>query len=810
MDWVVRDFRYGFRSLAQEPSFALLAIAALGLGIGSATTIFSVVQNVLLDPFPYTNAERVVSFYIHDVTRHDPGGRSGFQSPEFLDYQEQNHVFEEVIGGSSQDVLYSNGEGTEQLSGAYTTPNMFRFLGVPALMGRSLTEEDGKPGAPPVVVLSYKAWVTRFNQDRSIIGRTLVLNNSSFTVVGVMPPRFTKLGADLYQSSALSRSDPQTRDRYYFLQARLKRGISLKQAEADLTVVAHNLAKKYPKNYPKNFTVQVQTWIDQLVGQFRKTLYTLVAAVFLLLLIACANVANMLLARATVREKEMAIRGAIGASRSRLVCQLLIESLLLAGAGAAAGCVLAYVGIKALVAVIPEDSIPHEAVIHMNMPALLFSLGVAVLTAFLFGLVPAFQTAKTDIVGALKDSGRGVSGGFRRGKLRASLVIVEVALSFVLLTGAGLLMRTLVALQTVDLGLNPENILVARLPLPRGQYNTAAAKQRFFRPLLERLHNLPGVVAATETSTLPPYGGIGSDIEIPGKVHGEKWRAIYQLCSEGYFPTLGLRVLRGRALSETDVNSARKVAVINQTLAKKYFGSADPLGGQVEITMLKDMPKADVALPVFEIIGVVADARNQGIRDAPLPELFIPYTVTGNFERGILVRTSKDPLAMLNAVRHEIWSVDRNVALTLTGSLKNYLKQFSYSGPRFALILIAVFAAVGLVLVSLGVYSVIAYTVSRQTNEIGIRMALGARESNVFRMVLGMGLRLIVTGAIVGSAASFAVTRLLESQLWGVSPYDPLTLICVLAVVAIVGLVACFFPAKRATRIDPMLALRHE
>jgi predicted permease len=744
------------------------------------------------------------------VARPNPGGNSSFRPAEFLDYQEQNHVFEDVIGGSSQDVLYSNGEGTEQLSGAYVTPNMFRFLGVPALLGRTLTEDDGKPGAAPVFVMSYKAWTTRFNQDRSILGRTYTFNNTPATLVGIMPLRFTKLGADIYQSSALSRGDPQTRDRFYFLQARLKPGVTLRQAEADLTVVAKNLAKKYPKNYPKNFTVQVETWLNQLVGQFRKTLYTLVAAVFLLLLIACANVANMLLARATVREKEMAIRGAIGASRSRLIWQLLIESLLLAGGGAVAGCLLAYAGIKALAAVIPEDAIPREAVIHMNMLALLFSLGLAVFTVLLFGLVPAFQTAKTDIVGALKDSGRGVTGGFRRGRLRGTLVVVEVALSFVLLTGAGLLMRTFVALQTVDLGLNPDNILVARLPLPRGQYTTAAAKQRFFRALLGRLHNLPGVVAATETSTLPPYGGIGSDIEIPGKVHGEKWNAIYQLCSEGYFPTLDLHILRGRVLSAEDVNFVRKVAVVNQTFAKKYFGREDPLGAQVEITMLKNMPSPDLTVPIFQIVGIVADAKNQGIRDAPLPEMFIPYTVTGTFERGILVRTSKDPLGMLNAVRHEIWSVDRNVALTLTGSLKNYLKQFSYSGPRFAMILIAVFAGVGLVLVSLGVYSVIAYTVSRQTNEIGIRMALGARESNVFRMVLGTGLRLIVAGAIAGSLASIAVTRLLQSQLWGVSPYDPLTLVCVVAVIAAVGLIACFFPARRATRVDPMLALRHE
>jgi putative ABC transport system permease protein len=387
---------------------------------------------------------------------------------------------------------------------------------------------------------------------------------------------------------------------------------------------------------------------------------------------------------------------------------------------------------------------------------------------------------------------------------------VEVTLSLVLLAGAGLLMRSFVALQEVDLGLNPNNILVARLPLPRGQYKTAAAKQHFFSQLLARLYALPGVVAATATSTLPPYGGIPSDIDIPGKTHSEKWDAIYQLCSEGYFPTLGIRLLRGRTLSEVEVNGARKVAVINQTLAKKYFGDDDPLGQQIKINMLGTLPDSPVSNPLFEIIGVVADVKNQGIKDPPRPEMFIPYTVTGAFERGILVRTSGNPLLMLNSVRHEIWAVDRNVALTLTGSLIDYLKSFSYSEPRFSLILLGVFAGVGLVLVTIGVYSVIAYTVSRQTHEIGIRMALGARRSDVLMMVLQMGLRLVGSGTVAGLVLSIAASRVLTNQLWGVSAHDPLTLASVVAVVLVAGLAACYFPARRATRIDPMVALRHE
>jgi predicted permease len=388
--------------------------------------------------------------------------------------------------------------------------------------------------------------------------------------------------------------------------------------------------------------------------------------------------------------------------------------------------------------------------------------------------------------------------------------LIEVALSLVLLTGAGLLMRSFVALLQVDLGLNPDNVLVARLPFPRGQYKTAEAKRQFFRPLLQRLSALPGVVAATETSTLPPYGGIRTEVEIPGKTHPEKWEAIFQLCSEGYFPTLGIQLLRGRPLSEAEVNDARKVAVVNQTLVKKFFGKEDPIGRRIKLSMLETEVDPPVKDPVFEIIGVVADARNNGIQDPPRPELFVPYTITGAFQRGILVRTSKDPLTMLNAVRREIWALDRNVALTLTGSLNDYLKSFSYAEPRFSLILLSVFASLGLVLVLIGVYSVIAYTVSRQTHEIGIRMALGAGSTDVLRMVLWMGARLLGMGLAVGLVASFAVARLIASQLWGVSPYDPVTLCAVVTIVAVTGLAACYFPARRATRVDPMVALRYQ
>ncbi len=808
MRWIFKDIVHGLRGLANQPGFALVAILTLALGIGSATTIFSAIQNILLDPFPYTDAHRVVAVQIHDNTSSRPGGRTYYPPAEFLDYQEQSHVFEEVIGGTQDDALYDSGQGMEQFIGGYVTPNTFRFLGVPALLGRGIAADDGKPGAPPVFVMAYKLWVKRFHRDTSIVGRTFVLNGTPTTLVGIMPQRFTKLGADLWMVRSIDRGAGS--DDYWNFQAKLKPGVSTRQAQADIEVIARHLAQVYPKNYPKNFSVQIVSWVDSLVGQFRTTLYTIAAAVALLLLIACGNVANMLLARATSREKEMAIRSSLGASRPRLIGQLLIESLLLALAAAVVGCLFSYAGIKGLVALIPDGLIPREAQIRLNVPVLLFSLATAVVTAVLFGLAPALQTARKDLVEPLKDSGKGVSGGFRRGRLRNALVVLEVALSLVLLSGAGLLMRSFIRLQQVDLGFNPDNILFARLPFPRGQYKTAAEKQRFYRQLLARLQAMPGVLAATETTTVPPFGGIRSDIDIVGKTHTEKWQAMFSLCSEGYFQTLQLRTLRGRTLSEVDVASTRRVAVVNQTLVSKYFGNEDPVGRLVKVKMLENSPDSAVKEPVFEIIGVIADVRNQGLREPATPEVLVPYAITGAFDRSILVRTSGPPAKMIEPVRREIWAVDRNIALSFAGGLSDYMMQFMYAEPRFSVILLGVFAGVGLLLVALGVFSVIAYTVSRQTHEIGIRMALGAGRPDVLRMVLWMGLQLLGLGVGVGLLASFGVTRVVANQLWGVSPRDPATLAVVVAVVVIAGLAACYFPARRATRVDPLIALRYE
>jgi len=814
METLGQDVRYALRNLRKTPGFAVIAVLTLALGIGASTAIFSVIDNILMEPFPYPDAQHYFSVLIHDKERSEPGGRAGYTGPEFLEYVEQNHVFDRVIANDQTDVLYRSGEGTQRFDGNYVTPGTFEFLGMPALLGRVLQPADYEPGAPPVFVLRYKTWVKSFGSDPAIVNKTFVLNGVSRTLVGIMPPRFGWGDADMWIPAKPTRAAggnvvAGAFQQRWFLLGHLKPGITVKEAEADFTVIAKRLATVYPTEYPKKFTVQMDSLTNLVVGRFKTTLFIVLAAVGLLLLIGCGNVANLLLARATTREKEFAIRSALGANRWRLVRQLLVESLLLATGGAAVGALLAWGGLKFLVALMPQEIIPAEAVIRLNTPVLAFTLGVAVLTALVFGLVPALKAARKDINDPLRDSGKGISGGFRHGRLRDAVVVLEVGLSLTLLVAAGLLMRSFVAIRDVKLGLQPDHILVARLPLPVDRYKTADQVAGFYRPLLQRLKALPGVLEATETSTLPPYGGIPSDIEIPGKTHAEKWNAMFQLVSEGYFPVLKIQFVDGRSFTEAEVSGARKLAVVNQTFVKKYLGSENPIGRQVRIAQLAEFDDA-VKDPMFEIIGLVADAKNRGLQDPPEPEIWVPFTVTGSAFRGILVRTAKEPMTMMNAVQHEIWATDANVAVTLTGTLEGYISQFSYAGPRFGFFLMTIFGAIGLLLVTIGVYSVLAYTTARRTHEIGIRMALGAEGSDVQGMVIRMGLRLVGIGVAIGLIVSVAIGRVIATQLWGVSAYDPWTLVCVPALLLVTGIVACWLPARRAASVDPLVALRYE
>jgi putative ABC transport system permease protein len=808
-----RDLRYGVRTLFKDRRFALLAIFALALGIGASTVVFSVVYDGLLNPFPYKDANGISIFQIHDVERAGNQGRGAFSFPEFLDYREQNHVFTDMVGTAYTDVLYSSNGGAQQLQGAYVTTNTFPFLGVMPLLGRWITDDDGKPGAPPVLVMSFSFWEEQFNGDPKVLGTALTLNGESRTLVGVMPPRFRYFGARVYFPLSLSRNAADARDqynrpRYLVGEERRKPGVTLQAAAADIHVIARRLAKVYPNDYPKRFTIWTDSLASDVVGDSKHILYVLLASVGMLLLIACSNVANLLLARATIREKEIAVRASLGASQGRLVRQLLVESFVLAVAGGAFGCLFAYGGIRMVAAVIPA-MLPGEAVIELNRVVLMFAIGVTVLTTLGCGLAPAIHSMRANLNKRLTGSGKGASGGFRHGKLRAGLVIVEVALSIVLLAGAGLMTRTLYALMHVNLGFDASNVMAAQITFPKGSYTTVQERKAFFQQTLARITALPGVVAAAETISLPPYDAGRSEVTVPGKTHSEAWNTMFDTCSEGYFSTLRIPLLRGRLLSEFDVDSGRFVAVVNQTFVRNYFANDDPIGHQFKFNVFDQVAQTPHDA-YFEIVGVVADIKNQGLQAPPMPQAYIPYTVTAYANRAILVRTAVDPLSLLNSVRTEIWAVDRNVAFSEAGTLTAFLQRYSYAQPEFGLVSLGAFAGIGLLLAAIGVFSVMAYAVSLQTHEIGIRMALGAQRADILRMVLSKGLALVIAGILIGLATSFVANRLLSSELWGVSASDPWTFSAVVAVVVAVGAAACLLPARRATRVDPLIALRYE
>jgi putative ABC transport system permease protein len=808
MEFLLQDVRYALRGLRKEPGFTALAVITLALGIGGATTMFSVIQNVLLDPFPYVDAQHVVMPQVRDAKSSSNTGRASFRPREFLEFAAQKQVFSDVIGSAGETILYTTREGTERLTGTLCSGNMFQFLGVPALLGRTLSPDDAKPGAPPVFVIRYNSWLTRFNADPAILGQSFVLNGAPHTLVGIMPPRFTKAEGEFYLAAAIDPADAAVRDKPFRFQARLQPGVTPAQAEAALDIFAHHRAQVHPEDYPRNFSIRVVSWVDNIVRDFRQTLYTLAAAVGLLLFIACANVANLLLARASTREKEMAVRAALGAGRARIVRQLLVESFVLPLLGMLLGCIFARYGIPTLAALIPERAIPDETDLRLNVPALLFSLGAAATTALAFGLVPAMQAGRTNLIEALKDSSQGASGGFRRGKFRSALVITEVALALVLLSGAGLLMRSFAKIQAQEPGIDTGHLLYVPLTLPRGPYDTTVAKQKFFGALLPRLETLPGVVAVGTGTSLLPMRSLDSPVEIRGQATAEARHARYDLCSENYFSTLGVHRLRGRLLDAAEIDAARPVAVVNETFARNFFGATDPIGRQVRLPRV--LPPTSDNDAWFQIVGVVADFKNDGVVSPPAPEIFVPYTVTAAGDRAIFVRTAGEPLAMLATVRREIWAADRNVALTESDGVAHYLARHAYAAPRFTLVVLGTFAGVGLVLVALGIFSVMAYVVAQQTRDFGVRMALGASSGDVLRMVFSTGFVLIGAGIVVGVTVSLAVTRVLANQLWQVSPHDFATLAGAVGIIALTGLAGCFFPARRATRVDPLVALRRE
>jgi putative ABC transport system permease protein len=821
----LRDFQYALRSLAKDRRFALVAVFTLALGIGAATVMFSVLYAAVVDPFPYRDFQHSIILEMWDLTGpREAEARYHYTIPEFLAIRDQNHVFEDIVANYQLDVLYRDAKGTRRFLGGYVSTNGFQFLGVPPLLGRYFAPDDTKPGAPVVFMMNYQLWQTEFNGDPSILGKSFFLNGKPRTLIGIMPQRFNGYGSSLWfpldlrpgaDGTVFPINDPDV----IWPCARLRKGVTLQAAAADVDAILHRMAQANPGElYPQKFRIVARSLVDFVVGDFSKTLYALLAAVSMLLLIACGNVANLLFARATVREREIAVRASMGASRGRLIRQLLVESLLLAGAACLIGCLFAYFGLKGLVAIIPRGPnadlfhgrVPEEAVISLNPAVLLFALGVALLTTLTCGLLPALHAVRGNLELRMFGSGKGAGGGFRHGKLRSGLVIAEVALSIVLLTGSGLMMRSFFALTHVELGFNPARMLYAWVATPADVgYKTAAKKKLFYDQVLQRVKALPGVISATESLSMPPLGGDGGEITFWGKPNSQHWSSAVDLCGEAYFQTLGLRLVRGRLLSETDIDSSRLVAVVNEAFARAYFGSENPLGQKFKVNFFDQLPETPHDA-YFEIIGVIADFKNRSLLEPAMPEVFLPYSVSGFGERNILATTAVDPKALLPSVQRAIWSVDSNAAITHSGSIQDFLADFAYTQPQFGVIATSAFAGIGLALVLIGIFSVMAYTVALQTHEIGVRMALGAQHGNVLTMVLWKGLRLISVGMLIGVLTSLGLTRFLASQIQGVSATDPLTFFAVVTLFLTVGLIASLLPARRAAGIDPLIALRYE
>ena len=809
-----RDLRFAVRSLSKDWRLALTAVLTLALGIGASTIMFSLVYHLVINPFPFKDASRERVICIHDVTRNYGACGDTFSIPEFINYRQQNHVFDDMVGSYTLRVIVKTGGGAHDFAGAYVTTNVFDFYGMPLLFGRGFTPEDAKPGAAPVFVVNYYLWKSDFNADPHIVGKTILVNGQPRTLVGVTPQLFQVYGANILLPLGLSPGSEGTvrpGNNPVYLQAigLLKPGVSDSKAAADLEVISAQLTKAYPQDYPKRFTVTVLGVVESFMGSLRIMFYLLFAAVGILLLIACSNVANLLLGRAIAREREIAIRTAVGASRLALIRQFLLESFVLATSACSVGCLLAYLGLKALLLVIPTGQLPDTSAVGLDAMVLSFAVGVAALTIFICGFLPALHSLGGHLWTRLTTSGKGVNAGAQHGTLRSILVVVEVSLSIVLLVGAALMTRTLFALTHVSMGFDVDKVLFAELITPPGRYETNPKKKIFLRQIVDRVNMLPGVIAAGTTLSIPPLWWASGEVTVPGKTSSERWTANFDLCSEDLFRTFGLKLLRGRLFSKNEVDSVRLVAVINQSLAERYFAYQDPIGRKIKINDFDHVP--DIPHDTyFEVIGVVSDVRNEGLQNPVKPEVFVPYTITGLGGRPILARTTADPNLFLTDVRRAIWAVDSDVAISRTGSIENFLDKGAYVEPKFDAIASGAFAGFGALLALLGIFSVMAYNVALQTHDIGIRLALGAGRGDILRMVLRKGLVLIAAGIVIGVAVSLGLTRFIASQLWGVSATDPWTFAAVVICILVVGLAACFFPARRATQVDPVITLRYE
>jgi putative ABC transport system permease protein len=800
MSTLIQDLRYGARMLRKRPGFTLVAIITLALGIGANTAIFTVIYAVLLRPLPFDEPDRVV--WMWGAVR-ERGSRASVAPLDFLDYRARNQSFAEFAAAISIPISFNltgNGE-PERLSGAVVTTNYFAALGVRPMLGRSFVGEEEQAGRDRVVILSHGLWQRRFGADPAIIDRTVTLDGQSLTVVGVMPPkmRFPN-DADLWRPMSFDAAPEMRQRRAHFLRpiGRLKADVTIEQAQAEIDAIARQLEEQYPDTNTK-WTMLLVPLQERIVGDIRPTLWVLLGAVAFVLLIACSNVANLMLARATSRYKEIAIRLAMGASRWHIIRQMLTESVLLAIIGGALGVLLALWGVDVLLS-FSNASIPRAAEIGLNATVLGFTLAVSFITGTLFGLVPALGSSRPDLHDTLKEGSRSVSGGARH-RLRSLLVIAESALAVVLLIGAGLLIKSFVKLQEVSPGFDAEHVLTMRLDLPRGK--TPAQVADFYDQLQQRVAGLAGVEAVGMVSELPltgqpndaPFAIEGRAPEAPDQRPNADFRRV----NHDYFRALRIPLLKGRQFTEQEARQSAGVVIISERLAAQYFPDDEPLGKY----LLTDFGQHNR----FEIVGVVDDVRHRGLATDTYPAMYLP-TLSLPWTN-LVIRTAGEPAGLAAAVRKEVGALDSQQPVAAVKPMAQWLSE-SVAQPRFRTLLLGVFAGIALLLSVLGIYGVMSYVVAQRTREVGIRMALGAGRFDVLRLVIGQGMRLALTGVALGLAAAYGLTRLLASLLFNVSATDPTTFIAIALLLAGVASLACYVPARRATKVDPMVALRYE
>jgi predicted permease len=808
LNWIEqfrRDVRFGVRGLARTPGFTALAVISLALGIMATTTIYSVLHAVVLDPFPYKDVDRLMSVRVSSPAQR--GFRLGYSVDQFLEIAGRSRIFDGVIASTISDVLWTGSGDPQRLRGNHGTFNTFDVMGVPPLVGRTPDANDARPGAEAVVVLGYRFWQRQFGGDPGVIGRQLRLNDHVRTVIGVMPKRFMWRGADVYVPIALERGRVIEGVENVHLLGRLKPGVTDAEAEADLAPIITDLKRREPRQFPDQWRVGLLSFKETFPSSITRDIWVLLGAVGLLLLIACANVSNLLLSRASARQHEMVVRVALGASRRRLVRQLLTESLLLALAAGALGTAAAYAGLPALLALVPPGRIPDESEITVNTPVLLFVVLLSVATSVICGLAPALQTSGRDLSRSMRETGRSLAGNTRQAIVRKTLVVAEVALSLMLLAGSSVLLRTFVAMERVDVGIPPEQVLTMRVPLPAQRYPDATRRITFFQQVLPRIRALPSVAGVGLNSGLHPLGNMRTPVEVRGEAPNVEPVQIHQINAD-YTNAVGIRLAAGRMFTDADVAAAQPVALVNERFVRTRLDGRAPAGRVVTIPRLRE-PPLKVSNDSFQIVGVVHDQLNAGLAEPVMPEVYIPYTVAG-ISNLLVVRTHGDPAGVTRAVANQVYAVDKGQPVTGVMTLDRLLQDSQYATPRFNLVLLSIFAAFGLVLAVVGVYGVMSSAVAQERQEIGVRMALGADAGTIARMVLARGARLLIIGTVVGLVGSYAAGRWLAGEVWRITAVDPLAFAMVSLLLLAVGLQACYWPARRAARTDPLIALRLE